>query len=68
VQHGLVEHDPQVGRVRPVEDALPCQPGGDKLVDCVVAGVQLSRQQQRFGVVGRLQQAGDDEGLPDAQR
>ena len=28
----------------------------------------VSRAEQRPGVVGRLQQAGDDEGLPDAQR
>ena len=59
------QHDPQVGRVRPVEDALPCQPGGDKLVERLVAGVQYSCVAQRPGVVGRLQQARDDEGLPD---
>ena len=40
VQHELTQHDPQVGRVRPVEDALACQPGLDELVERLVAGIQ----------------------------
>ena len=43
------------------------QPGGHELVDCILTRIQQSAEEQRPGVVGGLEQAGDDERLPDSQ-
>jgi hypothetical protein len=58
VRDGLIQDDPQVGRVGPVEDTLRRQPGGHELVDCIPTRIQQSAEEQRPGVVSGLEQAG----------
>ena len=49
-QHSFVKDHPQLGRVLPVQDLLPRQPGGDRLV-YLVFGRADARGQHRTGVV-----------------
>ena len=44
------------------------QPGGHELVDYFLTRIQPTAEEQRPGVIGGLEQAGDEEGLPDPQR
>jgi hypothetical protein len=64
VQHRFIQHGDDVRRLCAVQDGLALQPDRDQLVGLLL--IDAGGEEQRAGVLGDLEQAGDDQRLPDA--
>jgi hypothetical protein len=66
-QRSLVQHHPQVGRPRLVQERLPGYPQRDATLDLAVRHVQVAQPHEGAGIVLGLQQPGHQLGLVDAE-
>jgi hypothetical protein len=68
VQDRLIQHRQQLGRIGPVQDGLPLDPGTDQGIQVIATRRRLPGLEQRPRVVTGLQQARDQDRLPGPQR
>ena len=62
MQNRLIKHGHDMGRFGTLKDCLPIQPRFHQAVSLFV--ISPRRQEQRPRVLGRLEQPGNDDGLP----